>query len=98
MIILPIRERNGAILRGYIIQDWQDYNVAIFGTEIASPRPEHSGHPVNVTPLASKFRRAGKPVHYPCVYYRPQWESSQSFRERIILEHPQLSLEQFVGL
>lgn len=95
MIILPIRERNGAVLRGYVIQDWQDYNVAIFGTEEASPRPEGSGQKIL---LASKFRRAGKPVHYPCVYYRPQWESSQSFRERIILEHPQLTLEQFVGL
>lgn len=94
MIILPIRERNGAVLRGYVIQDWQDYNVAIFGTEGHSP-DGMSGHTVT---LASKFRRSGKPVHYPCVYYRPSWESSQSFRERIILEHPQLTLEQFVGL
>jgi hypothetical protein len=95
MIILPIRERNGSILKGYIIQDWQDYNISVFGSERPSPRPEHAGHKVVWEALS---RRSGKPVHYPCVYYKPQWETLKSFQQRIILEHPVLSLEQFVGL
>jgi len=79
------------MLRGYIIQDWQDYNIAIFGCEATSTDGEGKI-------VKSRSRRSGKPVHYPCVYYRAQWESDRSFKERIILEHPSLTLEQFKGL
>jgi len=90
------------MILGYVIQDWQDFNIAVCGGERLDPRvpsTETKGVKVkrNWEPL-KEFKRAGKPVHYPCVYYRAQWESPQAFKERIILEHPQLSLQMFVGL
>lgn len=92
------------MLLGYVIQDWQDFNIAVCGGERLDPRvpsTETTGRKIKARsdwePL-KEFKRAGKPVHYPCVYYRAQWESPQAFKERIILEHPQLSLDMFVGL
>jgi hypothetical protein len=90
------------MLLGYVIQDWQEFNIAVCGGERLDPRvPEMASNKVtakrNWKPLG-EFKRAGKPVHYPCVYYRAQWEGTLAFKERIILEHPQLSLDMFVGL
>jgi hypothetical protein len=88
------------MLLGYVIQDWQDFNIAVCGGERLDPRVPASDRITakrNWEPL-KEFKRAGKPVHYPCVYYRAQWESDRAFRERIILEHPQLTLQMFVGL
>lgn len=87
------------MLLGYIIQDWQDFNIAVYGCEGPSDNPnKETPKKVTMGYYMDKQKRYAKPVHFPCVYYKAKWECSNAFKERIIQEHPQLTLDMFVGL
>lgn len=91
------------MLLGYIIQDWQDFNIAVLGGERLDYRNPDAKATNKIVArsdweVSAKTKRAAKPVHFPCVYYKAQWEGSNAFKERIIQEHPQLTLDMFVGL